>query len=227
MPMVKFDFEQERDGAMLTACHLDDDEVSSCTDYGHRIKRSRLVAKDLSKSREVLSGDEVFSTVEGLLGLYLEEEPEAAAYYVIYNECLNAMLKESMFNKHKKHLNIKKSNIHGVGVFTDADIDSGEFLSFYPCDDVEVEHGDFLRKAGFLSHDEEKGFRAYSYETPIGTIFGDKHSTDKCVAHIVNHSDDPNCKYVCNHGLAYLFSIKDIEAGEELTVDYGTDALYF
>jgi uncharacterized protein len=47
-------------------------------------------------------------------------------------------------------------------------------------------------------------------------------------ASLVNHSDTPNCDFVRHiEALALdLFTVRTIEAGEELTIDYGT-ALWF
>lgn len=42
-------------------------------------------------------------------------------------------------------------------------------------------------------------------------------------AKYINHARKPNCEAVGPSGHIYIFSIRNIKAGEELTYDYGDD----
>jgi SET domain-containing protein len=43
------------------------------------------------------------------------------------------------------------------------------------------------------------------------------------VARYINHSCKPNCEAIGPKGKVFIFSIKNIKAGEELTYDYGKE----
>ena len=57
-----------------------------------------------------------------------------------------------------------------------------------------------------ITHIEDSEFENNYIRTPLGGFF--------------NHSDDPNCEAYVHHAYIMLRSIKDIKAGEELTVKY-------
>tara|TARA_R110002051_G_scaffold8568_1_gene35586 strand:- start:42 stop:347 length:306 start_codon:yes stop_codon:yes gene_type:complete len=40
-----------------------------------------------------------------------------------------------------------------------------------------------------------------------------------------NQSDDPNCRSLTNHAFASLITLRDVEAGEELTTSYSINPL--
>ena len=40
-----------------------------------------------------------------------------------------------------------------------------------------------------------------------------------------NYSDDPNCRSLVNHSFASLVTLRDIEAGEEITTSYSINPL--
>ena len=90
-----------------------------------------------------------------------------------------------------KSVTIKDSAIHGQGLFAVEDIPFG------------IELG--------ISHIFAVGFQNNYIRTPLGGF--------------INHSDDPNCGKTRSHSdstLTYyiLHTIKNIEKGEELTLNY-------
>ena len=96
-----------------------------------------------------------------------------------------------MYKPLPKTLTIKDSPIHGQGLYATERIHSGTELG--------------------ISHIFAVGFQNNYVRTPLGGF--------------VNHSDDPNCGKIESHNdstLTYyiLQTIKDIEEGEELTLDY-------
>ena len=96
-----------------------------------------------------------------------------------------------MYKPLPKTLTIKDSPIHGQGLYATESIPSGTELG--------------------ISHIFAVGFQNNYVRTPLGGF--------------VNHSDDPNCGKIESHNdstLTYyiLKTIRDIEEGEELTLDY-------
>ncbi|MBI4080023.1 SET domain-containing protein [Candidatus Kaiserbacteria bacterium] len=43
------------------------------------------------------------------------------------------------------------------------------------------------------------------------------------IARYINHSCEPNCEAEIHDGRIYILSTRDIQAGEELTIDYGDE----
>ena len=90
-----------------------------------------------------------------------------------------------------RSVSIRTSPIHGYGLFANANIPYGTDLG--------------------ISHVFAVGFKDNYIRTPLGGF--------------INHSDTPNCYKVQSHEdsvLTYynLWTIKEVESGEELTVKY-------
>lgn len=93
---------------------------------------------------------------------------------------------------------IKNSPIHGMGVFT--------------LEDIEVDEWD----------------NVYGMVVPAPSVYGFEHEGAWYEPfppwRYTNHSDDPNCViHMDDDGIMDVMAIKDIDAGEELTIDYGFD----
>ena len=73
-------------------------------------------------------------------------------------------------------------------------------LGLFATEDLEA--GLFLG----ISHVKDEGFEDGYIRTPLGGFF--------------NHSDDPNCKCVCDGDFLVLSTIRPVNAGEEITVKY-------
>lgn len=87
-------------------------------------------------------------------------------------------------------LTIKQSKIEGLGLFATEDIPNGTPLG--------------------ISHYQIPNINIPLLRTPLGGFY--------------NHSDDPNCKKTLmitnHHNYFILDAIKDIKAGDEITVSY-------
>ena len=73
-------------------------------------------------------------------------------------------------------------------------------LGLFATEDIKKQH-----EFG-ISHIMNEYFEDGYIRTPLGGFF--------------NHSDNPNCEAYVHHAYIMLRSIKDIKAGEELTVKY-------
>lgn len=111
-------------------------------------------------------------------------------------------------------LEIRRSPVHGRGLFTTADVDAGEVLETVP----------------LLVLDE------HDTATVTGTVVGryvvawGEHLTAVAFGFLslCNHADDPNAELQTADDLpigpvASLVALRPIAADEEITIDYGDD----
>ncbi len=110
-------------------------------------------------------------------------------------------------------LYVAASDIHGRGVFTHSPIPEGTLLEICPAiiipeAEVAIIHKTILHDYYFLWGDAQK-------EAAIVLGFGS----------IYNHSDIPNARYIMDYEQQSMdfFATRDIEAGEEIVVNYRDD----
>lgn len=101
---------------------------------------------------------------------------------------------------------IRSSGINKRGMFAKEDIAKGEI--------VYIKGGHILTRSELFSSSVINSYLPISDDFFIGAISPEEES---CVKLYNNHSCDPNCGM---HGEITFIAIKDIKAGEELTVDY-------
>jgi hypothetical protein len=110
---------------------------------------------------------------------------------------------------------IKGSAIHGSGVFTSVAIPKHSLIM--PIDGEEISVEECERR-----ENEENNVYIF-WKTDES--FLDVSSTPKIK--YINHLCDSNCEVVeDDNGQLWLYSIKDILAHEELTIDYGYEEIY-
>ncbi len=93
------------------------------------------------------------------------------------------------------YLEIKKSGVEGLGLFTNQDILISDYIGITHIKD---------EKYGRIN--KEQIFDNDYIRTPLGGF--------------INHSEDPNCELNELDGIKHLSTIKNISAGEELTLKY-------
>lgn len=104
-------------------------------------------------------------------------------------------------------LAVRPSRIHSVGVFTSTPIRKGTRILEYDGPRISPEEADRLY---------DNAPRTYLYGLGDGKIVIDGHG----IGAYLNHSCDPNCEIDEIKNRAFLFALRDIEAGEELLWDY-------
>jgi SET domain-containing protein len=110
-------------------------------------------------------------------------------------------------------LEAKESTIHGKGIFTTVDISEGSVVMVIA---GEVISGDECERR------EELG-NVYIFWN--GDTYIDVENTDKIK--YINHKCDYNCEVGDrDESSLFLIAARDINAGEELTIDYGYDEIY-
>jgi SET domain-containing protein len=109
----------------------------------------------------------------------------------------------------KIRLRVGKSGIHGKGVFAAQEIKQGTRILEYIGE--KISPAEATRR---IAHGN-----CYIF-------FFDQHcdidgNTLKNTARYINHSCDPNCESDIIAGHIWILALRDIQAGEELTYDYG------
>lgn len=113
-----------------------------------------------------------------------------------------------------RHLFIlKPSSIAGVGVFSLQDIKAGESVDdlFDQGEDVRLMNPETVPLA----------LRDHGVKQPDGTYSYAENLNRMSVGWYMNHSEDANVRSV-NDGDTLFVAVKDIRAGEEITIDYRT-----
>lgn len=110
---------------------------------------------------------------------------------------------------------LKPSRIHGVGVFAITDIPRGSYV-FHKDDEKMV----WIEK-GFIENLPKEVRKLYDDFCVIrNDIYGCPESFDKLTpSWYLNHSDNPNV--YADEDYRFI-AMRDIKAGEELTVNYNT-----
>ncbi|HED37932.1 MAG TPA: SET domain-containing protein [Ignavibacteria bacterium] len=114
----------------------------------------------------------------------------------------------------EKFISVKKSSVHGKGIFTPVDIPRnkiimpiiGEVISGNECERREDE--------------ENNVYIFWNGDTYIDTAMTDKIK-------YINHNCDFNCDVIeRDKNSLSLIAYRNIKAGEELTIDYGYEEIY-
>ncbi|HSU72258.1 MAG TPA: SET domain-containing protein-lysine N-methyltransferase [Candidatus Binatia bacterium] len=106
---------------------------------------------------------------------------------------------------------VRNSRVHGKGVFTQTAIPKGKRI-------VEYDGERISRKEG-LKRDKAQKKKGQFYVFAIDKqwcVDGSKGG----IARLINHSCNPNCRYRRMSGRIWIYSLRNIKKGEELTYDY-------
>ncbi len=106
-------------------------------------------------------------------------------------------------------VHIGPSRMHAEGLFTTIDITKGTKIIRYIGKKITQEESDRRLAAGNV------------YIFGLNEHYSLDGDTPKNTARYINHSCDPNCQTEQFGNTIWIVSIKDIQAGEELTYNYG------
>ena len=128
-----------------------------------------------------------------------------------------------------KHVNpfceVRRSPIHGMGVFASRSIRKGTRIIEYIGELIDKEESN---RRGLELLDESRktgGAAVYIFDlNEEHDLDGNKPYND---ARLINHSCDPNSEMVNEDDHLWLFALRDILPGEEITFDYGYDIEHF
>ncbi|MDB4936541.1 MAG: hypothetical protein JWP87_3513 [Labilithrix sp.] len=108
---------------------------------------------------------------------------------------------------------LRRSPVHGTGVFATRTIRKGEELIEYAGERITHEEAD-RRHADKAEDDGHTFLFTIDAKTVVDA------GVDGNDARFINHSCDPNCEVVISDGRLLVETIKTVKAGEELAYDY-------
>jgi hypothetical protein len=113
-----------------------------------------------------------------------------------------------------RRIQMRRSDVHGNGVFAVQDLAEGETLIEYKGEVISWKEA--LRRH---PHDPEQPNHTFYFHIDDGRVIdGNVKGND---ARWINHSCEPNCEADEVDGRVYIKALRNIAAGEELNYDYG------
>jgi SET domain-containing protein len=109
---------------------------------------------------------------------------------------------------------VRRSGVHGKGVFALRPIAKGETLMEY--DGPIIKWKVALRQP---PHDPDDPLHTFYFHLDGGKVIDGKYGTN--AAKWINHSCDPNCEAEEDEGRVFIKTLRKIKPGEELNYDYG------
>ena len=112
-----------------------------------------------------------------------------------------------------EYVEVRKSKLHGRGLFAARDLPKGTYVMEYIGERVEKKESDRRTNAQW------KDGRVYTFE--LSKRFDLDGSVKQNIARLANFSCDPNCESI-NEGSRkiWIVAMRDIKQGDEITYDY-------
>jgi hypothetical protein len=110
-------------------------------------------------------------------------------------------------------IEVRRSNVHGLGVFAAKPIPKGARIIEYVGE--RVSHGEADRR-----YEEKDANDSHTFLFIVDGKTVIDAGVDGNDARFFNHSCDPNCESTVEKRRVFIEAIRDIEAGTELTYDY-------
>jgi len=115
--------------------------------------------------------------------------------------------------RHDLAFEVRRSRIHGRGVYARRAIPVGSRVVEYVGERISHEEAD----ARYEDRGEDDG---HTFLFVVDDDICIDAGVDGNEARYINHSCDPNCETIIEDGRVYIDAIKDIRPGEELGYDY-------
>ena len=115
----------------------------------------------------------------------------------------------------------RSSEIHGTGVYAIKDIPVGKKIIEYLGERIDKEESE--RRANAQMEHAEKTGDAAVYIFTLNKKWDLDGNMPWNTARLLNHSCAPNCEAWIEDKQIFLYSLREIANGEELTFDYGFD----
>jgi uncharacterized protein len=113
-----------------------------------------------------------------------------------------------------RRIAVRRSGVHGKGVFAEGPIKAGERLLEYKGERISWKEA--LRRH---PHDPKEPNHTFYFALEDGRVIDGK--VDGNSARWINHSCAPNCEAEEVDGRVYIHALRDIDEDEELFYDYG------
>jgi hypothetical protein len=117
-------------------------------------------------------------------------------------------------NASGKRIQVRRSGVHGKGVFALQDIAEGETLIEYVGEVISWDEAQDRHP-----HDPEDPNHTFYFHVNEDRVIDALHGGNS--SRWINHSCDPSCEADEDKGRIFIKAIRNIKAGEELNYDYG------
>ncbi len=119
-----------------------------------------------------------------------------------------------------EYIKIKNSKIHGKGIFAKKDIPKNTKIIEYIGKKITKKQADKIYQNSLeKSEKKEKQITTYLFE--LNKKYDIEGNIQWNTARLINHSCNPNCEAVNENGHIWIYSIKNIKKGREISYDYG------
>ncbi len=113
-----------------------------------------------------------------------------------------------------RRIQVRRSGVHGRGVFALQDIAEGETIIEYVGEIITWKEA--LRRH---PHDPKDPNHTFYFHIDDGRVIDALHGGNS--SRWINHSCDPSCEADEQEGRVFIKALRNIHAGEELSYDYG------
>jgi SET domain-containing protein len=113
-----------------------------------------------------------------------------------------------------RRIQVRRSGVHGRGVYAVAPIEAGETLIEYTGE--RIAWPEALRRH---PHDPKQPNHTFYFHLDNGLVIDALHGGNS--SRWINHSCEPNCEAEESGGRVFIKALRDILPGEELFYDYG------
>jgi len=115
-----------------------------------------------------------------------------------------------------RRLQVRRSGVHGRGVFATVALHAGERLIEYAGEVI-----DWAEAVRRHPHDPDQPFHTFFFALDDGRVIDGKVGGNS--ARWINHACAPNCEAEQVGSRVYIHALRDIAAGEELFFDYALE----
>ena len=116
--------------------------------------------------------------------------------------------------KKSRRIQVRRSEIHGKGVYAVQDIAAGETLIEYVGEIISWQEAQARHP-----HDPENPNHTFYFHIDENHVIDGLHGGNS--SRWINHSCDANCEAEDRNGRIFIKALRDIAAGVELNFDYG------
>ena len=121
----------------------------------------------------------------------------------------------------KRYWTVRSSSIHNRGIFARCDIPNDSPIIEYIGE--KITKAESTRRGDALMNKSKKTGGAAVYVFTLNQRYDIDGAKGNNPARYINHSCAPNCEAYIIRGRIWIYSLREIKAGEELTYNYGFD----